>query len=152
MKKIGSYTARGQTTEPISTSDNPTKITLFDGRFDTAFKITAFHAWAGDWGSNSDPDIIAKLTTSPVSNTAADGFMDASDQREVAWAGGAGSAETWIDFTSIIDRDNMVVEDLYVYARGVTADVPINYLIEMDKYDISEWQGALTMAKDAAQS
>ncbi len=152
MKKIGEYTCRGQTNETESTSDDPKRIMLFDGRFDTGYKITAFYAWSGDWSGGTAPDTIAKLTTSTGTSTAATVFMDASDQREIAWAGTSGGLELWGDHNSIIDRDNLVVEDLYVYARAGSADVQINYLIEMDKYDISEWQGALTMAKDAAQS
>ncbi len=152
MKKIGEYTCRGQTNETESTSGDPKRIVLFDGRFDTGYKITAFYAWSSDFSGGGEPDTIAKLATSTGTATAASSFMDASDQREIAWAGTSGGAENWAAQEAIIDRDNLVVEDLYVYARAAATDVQINYLIEMDKYDISEWQGALTMARDAAQS
>lgn len=150
-KYIGTFTARGQTSEPISTSDTPTKINLFDGRFDTGYVVREFHVWGGDWGSSGDPDVIGKLATAKVDNTAADGFMDASDQNEIGWAGGAGGAEQVNQFEAIIDPHNLVIEDLYVFARGSTAGVPINYMIVMDKYEITDALGAVTMARTHAQ-
>ena len=53
---------------------------------------------------------------------------------------------------SIVDPDNLVVEDLYVYGHttGTQADA-INYLVRMEKYEITDWQGALAMARDRAQ-
>ena len=52
---------------------------------------------------------------------------------------------------AIIDPDNLVVEDLYVYVRSATDDIPINYLVKLEKYEITDWQGALAMARDRAQ-
>ena len=80
--------------------------------------------------------------------------MRADDGNQIAWAGndGAGGGK-WTNNTSIVDPDNMVVEDLYVYARtlsSATAD-PINYMVILEKYEITEWEGALTMAQDRAQ-
>ena len=49
---------------------------------------------------------------------------------------------------ALIDPNNLIIEDLYVYARG--NDVGINYMITMEKYHFSEWRGALAMAVDAA--
>ena len=53
---------------------------------------------------------------------------------------------------NLIDRDNLVVEDLFVYARTGTTTAGINYYIEFDKYDISEGLGALTMVRNSSQS
>ena len=44
----------------------------------------------------------------------------------------------------------MIVEDLYVYVRAVTDSTPVNYLVKLEKYDITDWEGALAMAKDRA--
>ena len=45
----------------------------------------------------------------------------------------------------------MVIEDLYIWANNAAND-PINYLIKMEKYDITDWQGALTMVRNRSQA
>ena len=48
-----------------------------------------------------------------------------------------------------MDPENLIIEDLFIYAAiNTTADVNINYLITMEKYEISDWQGALAMATE----
>lgn len=154
MKKIGDiYTARGRITENESEAGNPARIILFDGRFDTAYKIESFRIWSSSV-SGSEPYVVGKLSTSDnLTNVQAVGFFNAADSREIAWSVSAGATDggqhTLGDF--IIDPDNLVVEDLYVYGRANSDLTPINYLITMQKYDITDWEGALTMAKDRAQ-
>ena len=46
----------------------------------------------------------------------------------------------------------MVVEDLYIYVREGGGAAGINYYIEMEKYDITEWQGALSMVRNRSQT
>ncbi len=151
MKKIGEYTARGQLTENESEASDGVRITLFDGRFDTAYRVTSFRIWGSDWSGSTTPDVIGKLATVRGLSDAAADFMNAGDQREIAWAGGNGASDLLIVGDSIIDPDNMVVEDLFIYARGATDTADVNYLITMDKYDITDWQGALAMVRNRAQ-
>ena len=153
MKKIGQYTARGIIDEPDTTAGNPQKIPLFDGRFDTGYRITGFKIWSSDYSSSSAPDVIGKLSKNDDGSTASASFMRADDDNQIAWSTSAGATDAGgAPFgESIIDRDNMVIEDLYVYARGSAAGTVINYLVEMDKFEISDWQGALAMARDRAQ-
>ena len=156
MKKIGDYTARGVVSEDDTANGNPQKIPLFDGRFDTAYRVVAFKIWGTDWSGTNNPDCIGKLSKNDVGSAGAATFMRADDNNQIAWATTSGDSDAGVRggfAESIIDPDNMVVEDLYVYARStnsVTSD-PINYLVIMEKYDISDWQGALTMARDRAQ-
>ena len=78
--------------------------------------------------------------------------MRADDDNQIAWAWFNATTDSGTDsMPSIIDPDNLVVEDLYIYGRsnsGSTA--PINYMVVMEKYAISEEQGALLMARDRA--
>jgi hypothetical protein len=156
MKKIGEYTARGIVSEADTAAGNPQLITLFDGRFDTAFRVKEFYIWGSTFSGSVEPDVIAKLSKNDdgVFNSGAN-FMRADDDNQIAWATSAASADAGgAPFAeSIIDPDNMVVEDLYVYARGLSSVTTqaINYLIVMEKYEITDWQGALTMARDRAQ-
>jgi len=143
MKKIGVYTVRG------SVPDAGTKkIQLFDGKFDTAFRIIDFKI-AGDTPSSSSSDAWATLATQFDQATAK---WNWADVRQIAWTGshvstyGGAYAQD-----SIIDPDNLVVEDLFIYGNCNTGSENVNYMITMEKYDITEYQGALAMVRNKAQ-
>ena len=154
MKKIGTYTVRGSGFESDD-GQGPIKIPLFDGKFSTGYRVTSFQVWASSIADTYDQRLGAKLGTVGTLSQAASDFMNAGDQREIAWAGqGDGSIDEMGPVTSIIDPDNMIVEDLYVYLRAnqQTGVEKVNYIITMDKYDITDWQGALCMVRNNAQS
>jgi hypothetical protein len=150
-KYMGTYTARGTVTENESEQNGPTRIRLFDGKFNTGFVVREFYVWGATYSNSSGPDVIGKLATSPNCLDTPVDFMLAADSREIAWSGHNGG----LDFMSagefhIIDPENLIVEDLWFYARGVTDTVNVNYMIVMDKYDITDTMGVVTMAKDRA--
>ena len=153
MKKIGEYTARGIVNETETEGGSPQKIPLFDGSFKTGYRVTSFRIWGSNYSSNSNPDCIGKLSKNDDGVTTSVDFFRADDDNQIAWAVSAAQSEAGgqtID-DMIIDRDNLVIEDLYVYVRAPNNTSPINYLVEMDKYEITDWQGALAMARDRAQ-
>lgn len=152
-KYLGTFTSRGKLSENDSEQGAQARIRLFDGVFDTGFVIREFYIWGTNWAGSSGPDGIGKLSTSPnVSLVAAD-FFDAGDAREIAWAVTAGSLDSGASGPfnpSVIDPENLIVEDLWVTIRGLTDTADFNYLIVMDKYDITETLGAVSMARDRA--
>ena len=95
MKKIGEYTARGIVSEDDTTNGNPQLIPLFDGRFDTAYRVIEFKIWPASWDSNSNPDVIGKLSKNDDGAVSQANFMRADDDNQIAWAGTAGSTETF---------------------------------------------------------
>ena len=142
MKKIGDiYTVRGQFLE----SEYP-EIQLFDGRFDTGFKIIDFVVAPGD-PTDAAEDCHAKLMT--VRSTGSG--WNFSDITQIAWASSENRVSMAPSFgRTIVDPDNLVVENLWL--RGNTAgDAPINYMITMQKYEFSDWNGALAMVRNKAQ-
>ena len=149
MKKIGQYTARGTLTEV----DAVQKINLFDGRYDTGYKVVDFRIWGGDFTGSSQPDVVGKLSTEPGLENAAATFMRAADNREIAWAASAGSADGGLGFaeSGVIDPDNIIVEDLYVYVRGTSNTSPVNYFVRLEKYEISLNVGAYSMVRNSGQ-
>ncbi len=154
MKKIGTYTARGIVSEADTTAGTPQLIPLFDGRFDTAYRVIKFNIWSSNYSGSSGPDCVAKLSKNDDGITADVNFMRADDNNQIAWAASAGSTDGGLGFgeNGIIDPDHMIIEDLYVYGRTAAASsTALNYLIVMEKLDISSAQGALTMARDRAQ-
>ena len=155
MKKIGEYTARGIVTETDTEAGTPQKIPLFDGSFKTAYRVTSFKIWGSNFSSTSiNPDVLGKLSKNDIGSTGASTFFRADDDNQIAWATSASGLESGGSpfAESIIDLDNMIVEDLYVYVRSLGANtIAVNYLVTMEKYEITDWQGALTMARDRAQ-
>ena len=154
MKKIGNYTARGIVTEGDTEAGTPQKIPLFDGSFKTAYRVVGFHIWGASYGSSTQPDCIGKLSKNDDGATGTSNFMRADDDNQIAWAWFGASTDTGGSSSQdpVIDPDNLIVEDLYVYGRsnsGTTA--PINYMVLLEKYEISDWRGALAMARDRAQ-
>ena len=143
MKKIDEYTVLG------SVIDNTVKkIRLFDGRFDTGYKVVAFKIFPHN-PTSGNSDAFGCLATE---SAAATSDWDAADNRQIGWssqnmAGGYAANETM----SILDPDNLIIEDLYIFANDAN-DNPVNYIITMEKYDITEWQGALAMVRNSAQN
>ena len=153
MKKIGEYTVRGQASEDDSeAAPFGIKIPLFDGRFDTGYRVVDFRIWGATWSNSSNPDVVGKLGTEENLVSSSVNFMNAGDNREIAWAGHNGGLDVGGTGFSIVDPDNMIIEDLYVYTRAVTDTVPVNYMVKLEKYDITDWQGALGMVRNRSQS
>ena len=153
MKKVGTYTARGIVTEGDTEAGTPQRIPLFDGSFKTAYRVVDFYIWGASYGSSTQPDCIGKLSKNDDGATGQSNFMRADDDNQIAWAWFNATTDSGTDSVpAIIDPDNLVVEDLFVYGRsnsGTTA--PINYMVILEKYEITDWQGALAMARDRAQ-
>lgn len=146
MKKIGTYTCRG--TVP---GDGTERITLFDGRFDTAYRLVEFrisHKGQSDAQENAG---VAKVATEALTNNTE---WDWSDNREIGWAyankdlyaPGAG----WTG-AGLVDPDNLIIEDCYVITND-QFEASLNYMMVFEKYDISEWQGALSMVRNKSQA
>ena len=152
MKKLGTYTVRGSIGNGVDNLVDGTekRIQLFDGRFDTAFKIIKFDIGPGDM---DDPDLTARLTTVPNLYPGIVGFWNWGDNRQIAWASTNGSTDVIsLDYNSFVDPDHLIVEDLYIAFRFASSDTKLcNYMITLEKYDITEWQGALTMVRNSGQ-
>jgi len=157
MKKIGTYTARGQQDETQTRLENPARIRLFQGDFKIAYRVREFYVWGSNWGGSAKPDVVGKLSTYAGGTPDPSEFMDASNENEIAWAATSGTAESGGTFgigtgSFIVDPDNLVLEDLWVYIRSYEDnDTPQNYMVVMDKYEISGPEGAVRMAAERSQ-
>jgi len=149
MKKIGTYTARGN----IATeSASPAKIILFDGSFKTGYRVVSF-AVAGQGMGDANSDVIAAKLTTNATPGAQGPDWHWEDNSEIAWAFFQyelpGSGEPQSNYEKV-DPDNMVVEDLYIWTN-TRSEGHINYMIELEKYEITDWQGALGMVRNKSQ-
>jgi len=148
MKKVGEYTSRGQV------PDGEHRIELFDGRFDTGYRVTRFVIAASNTAEDEVDFQSVKLATEP--GLSADTW-DWSDNREIAWsmfgyfANPSNAAFGGPSSFTEIDPENLIVEDLFLYVQSRNED-PVNYIIEFEKYDITDWQGALAMVRNRSQA
>ena len=144
MKKIGEYTARGK----LLSTPSVQRITLFDGRFDTGFRIKDFRI-----APVATDDSTLHVYTAKLATVGDLGMVNWNwdNQNELAW-----SSITWDanaasppTFFSHWDEDALIIEDLYVYANEAAGnDVAVNYEFVLEKYEFSDWKGALAMARD----
>ena len=149
MKKIGQYTVRGQ-----SISNTTRRIILFDGRFDTGYVITKFQIITQDPDNSGLNGYGVLLADEPATPTSV--IWDLNSNVQIGWSSmnNAGSAVgPQSEPFGLVDRDNLVIEDLYIYCETNAAGAnKLNYYIEMDKYDISEDKGALAMVRNRSQA
>ena len=148
MKKIGEYTAIGSMgISSTSIGGDRKKIELFDGRFDTGYKVVEFHIWALDTECHAT---LATVFEGDVSGSAGDYMMDAGDNTQIAWAS-HGPSGTGPIGNGIVNPDNMIVQDLFIRGYATSTSQPWNYYIRLEKYEISDWQGALSMVRNKSQ-
>jgi len=143
VKKIGEYTARGKVLDDVVK-----RITLFDGRFDTGYKIVKFLVLP-DTPTDSTIDVVGVLATESAAATSA---WDLSDTRQIAWASSRGGRSAPEDGLATVDPDNFIIEDLFFHGDNTDGELTsINYIITMEKYETTDWMGALTMVRNSGQ-
>jgi hypothetical protein len=141
MKPIRDYTIRGTVLV-----GEVKRIQLFDGAFDTGFKIKKFVIAPKD--VNDSEKVQCKLTTEDHEHQTSWFWGRTS---EIGWATWNTPTNSRAGQFSLVDHDAIVVQDLYIDGTGDTGEI-INYYIEMEKVKVSEWQGALAMVKNSNQS
>ena len=159
MKSLGTYVTRGAMRDNNLTTDTSRvlRIPLFDGRYDTAYVIRRF-VIASQEPNNSGLDCSAVAMSAlhiPV-DTAGNLQWYWDDVRQLAWAssfaGGGGTVEQSFD---LADNRTFIVEDLYLVGESnaaLGAGTFINYYLELEKFEITDWEGALAMASIASGS
>jgi len=139
MKVLGHYNLRGRIND--YDYDKPLPLLLDYGNMKVAYRITSFLVSMPEAKTAGD-DCYAKLgTTDGCDPTADHWFWD--DNREIAWAAGRTSATgrrsmDSLPFNGIIESDNLVVEDLYLYiSSDSSTETSVNYMIDMEKLAVS---------------
>ena len=154
MKKVSELTLRGKIECTSNSTGFTERLILFDGKFDTGYKITKFVVSTNT--ANAGADCIGKLSTEEPSDPS-DAFWDWSINTEIAWAAFTMDAtvtpgEAWNPGNNLVDRDNFVVQDLFITVRTRDITDPfVNYYIELEKYETTDSQGALAMVRNRAQ-
>jgi hypothetical protein len=140
MKSERLYTARGSLV-----AGEVKRLILFDGQFDTAYRILDFSI-APENILGSEEVMIKVMTEEKPHNT---GWFW-QDNREVAWAGFNIPINSRFGEYSRVDKDALIVEDLFLDCSA-DADENVNYMITLEKVKISDWLGALAMVRNSSQ-
>lgn len=148
MKQIGdTYIMRGQILEGTGQTQ---RLQLFDGKYTTAFKVVKF-VIAGIRADDTSSDCVAKLMTKDNGINA--DFWDWNDSREIGWAStDHRTADGVLQSFSLVDPSNLIVEDLFITAASRSSANPsINYYLELEKYEVPEFGGLISLIKNKAQ-
>jgi len=120
------------------------QLVVDDGRLNHGLKIKEFHVWVN--GASAD-GVYAILGTQYDMVP----FGDASDNRQIAWAGNAWSTGTGLTSTSfsVVDPDHIVIQDLYI--QRVNPADNCNYLIVLEPIGLNNDQTILQLIKERSQ-
>ncbi len=133
-------TLRGQ-----EVAGSVTKIQLFDGKFTTGYRLKRFLISPNDV-LTSEATMARLLTTKQGHATT----WNWSNNMQVGWATWNVPTASRNTVFSLVDEEAIIVEDLFIDMSG-DADEQINYLIELEAVDFSDWRGALAMVQNRSQ-
>lgn len=129
------------------------KIQLFDGKFTTGYRIKEIYVapQLPNLIDNTGSEIIVSFNTSPKSTI---GQWNFDDVEEIAWAAWNPTLGSRHGYWSLVRPDNMVVQDLFLttYVADTEQAWIINYMIVLEKYEFTAWDGAATMVRNQSQA
>jgi len=154
MKVLGHYSLRGRIMS--SSWNTPIELMLDYGDNNVAYRVTSLMVIMPGALVSGD-DAYAKLaTTDEVNATASSWFWD--DNREIAWAqsnvaAGGRRAMNGMPWDGVIDGDNLVVGDLFLFIDSDSGtETSVNYKIELEKLQVSPEVVVMTLVNQVDQS
>jgi hypothetical protein len=152
MKLIGEYVVRGMITSGAQT-EGTVMINLFRGDYKTAYKVVEFIIGPSDVGD--DATTIRGFSGLLATKDFGQFSWDWGDVQQFAWASAnfdinATGQGIW-DYNSLIDSENLLVEDMYVHINEY-GESPGNYYIKLEKYSLTEIEAAAIQVKNASQN
>jgi hypothetical protein len=149
MKKIdGSRRVLTGTVKINTFKNSENRIQLFDGRFDTGYRVVEFRIIPKT--PTDSEEIIATLSTEP--KTALPTTYDFANNENVAYAAWNIPNQTAFADWNLVLEDNLAVEDLWMAVYSTGDEDYCNYMLILEKYEFSDWTGALTMVRNRSQS
>ena len=144
MKKIGEYSTRLQ----LGWKETR-RVNVFDGDYTTGYKITKIQAFTNRPGSQVAEGWVTVATTEDFEGDE----WDAANSQQIAWTGfhttTFGGTSAYVHDT-IIDRNNLIIEELYVYAQS-DENLLTNVYIEFDVYQLPPYRGSLAIVQNMSQ-
>jgi hypothetical protein len=147
MKRVkdGKRVIRGELT--INTYSN--RVQLFDGLFTTGYRVTKLEISPRSPTENNE--VLVRVSTEEAAGNPL-AYWDFSDVRQVAWARWGAPNAAAFGMESIIDPNNMAVEDLWLSTYSTIDTGSIQYQLTLEKYEFPAWDGAATLVKNQSQA
>jgi hypothetical protein len=143
MKKIGNiYTLRGK-----GLAGTIERILLFDGRFDTAYKLIKVEIANTDPFAGEEISIKVKTEEGTAGTT-----WNWAVNTQIGWAQANTPTNSRFGYKEYVDPDNLIVEDVFIDFGSGTVGAEINYMLTFQKYDITDWEGALALVRNSSQN
>ena len=121
-----------------------TKIQLFDGKFTTGYRLKRFEITPED--ITTSEQVMARLLTTKQAHATK---WNWSNNMQVGWAL-FDCLNSKFNTFNLVDEECIIVEDLYIDMTGDSGE-QINYLIELEAIDFTDWRGALAMVQNRSQ-
>jgi len=125
---------------------NVERIQLFDGQFTTGYRLKRLVITPSD--PSSSEEITVRLLTEDIGHGVS---WNWSRNEQVGWACWNTPINSRFGHFDLVDEECIIVEDLFIDFSG-DADQIINYFIELERVEFSEWTGALAMVQNRSQA
>ena len=127
----------------LLTDTNVKQLVVDDGQLTQGYVVEEFYVWVNGTGADGVYAVLGKEYDMRPGG-------DASDSRQIAWAGNgfnSGGAPVASSF-AVIDPDHVVLRDLYI--QNTTND-NCNYLIVLRQKNLSDDESILQLIKERSQ-
>ena len=123
---------------------NIKQLVVDDGRLTHGYKVKEFHVWVNGGGAEGVYAVLGKEYDMVAGG-------DASDSRQIAWAGNAWSTGSGLTATSfsVVDPDHVVLQGLYI--QRINPSDECNYLIILETRDLTYDESILQLIKERSQ-
>lgn len=129
----------------VGTAPNVEKVLLFDGSFNTAYKILDFQITPTN--PQSSDEISATVNTIEVSHSIT---WNWALNTQVAWAGFNIPINSRFGQYTNVDEEAIIVEDLFIDFSGTTGTT-INWELKLEQVSIKDYEAALAMVNARGQ-
>ena len=119
------------------------RLIVDDGQLNVGHRVVGFVVWATGISSSEDPECILGKSSDMNSE------WDASDNRQIGWAGQTTSSTSRIMGFNLLDPDNIVIQDLFIYNRADTEEA--NYLVVVEPVSLTDDEAVLQLIKERGQ-
>lgn len=129
----------------VGTVPNVERVLLFDGSFETAYRILDFQI--APTSPISSEEISATVNTVEVTHSS---VWNWALNTQVAWAAWNVPINTRFGQYSNVDDEALVIEDLYIDFTGDSGQT-VNWELKLERLSVEDYQGALAMISARGQ-
>ena len=124
------------------------RLVVDDGNLNHGYRVKEFYVFP----QRSDDSTNDVMGTLALEEAGAQIRWDAGDNRQIGWAstGVGGSRDMHPAFT-LIDRDKIILQDLYIYGSG-SGSSDGNYLVILETVDLTNDEAVMQLIKERSQN